>query len=179
MNIKSQFLVQPKISRQTWTRIFFFFYQKRNKVCKCVFITPNLNCTLSPMCKYMERANLGRWKTIRIGMAHSTPPNLNWSTLCPWKHNTKVTKRNKIKVKWKQQEIKRICYRVPPMSAKFNIFRQTMCHLSDVPQVVPKTMPPKLVVIGPKWPWASLLDYQSAWPTVQCFVPTGSMGSWQ
>jgi hypothetical protein len=28
-------------------------------VCKCVPIPPNLNYTLSPMCKYMERADLG------------------------------------------------------------------------------------------------------------------------
>jgi hypothetical protein len=38
----------------------FFFLQKRDKVCAIVSpIPPNLNVTLSLMCKYMERANLG------------------------------------------------------------------------------------------------------------------------
>jgi hypothetical protein len=41
-------------------QFFFFFFFKRDKVCESVSpIPPNLNCTLSPMCNYMERANLG------------------------------------------------------------------------------------------------------------------------
>ena len=45
-----------------------------------------------------------------------------------------------------------ICCGMPPMSAKFNVFSQTMQPLTIDPQVVQKMMPPKLVVIDLKWP---------------------------
>jgi hypothetical protein len=59
---------------------------------------------------------------------------LNSSTLVPEKQNTKVTKESKNKNKTKKnkinkqrkKEIKRICCGVPPMSAKFNVFSQTV-----------------------------------------------------
>jgi hypothetical protein len=54
---------------------------------------------------------------------------LNSSTLVPEKQNTKVIVENKNKIKIKQKgnkKIKRICCGVPPMSAKFNVFSQTM-----------------------------------------------------
>jgi hypothetical protein len=45
---------------------FFFFSKKKKSGTKCVNVSPippNLNCTLSPMCKYMERSYPGDGET--------------------------------------------------------------------------------------------------------------------
>jgi hypothetical protein len=77
-------------------------------------------------------------KLFGISLTQAFPPNLNSSTLVPEKQNTKVTKENKNKNKQKQtkQEIKRICCGVPPMSAEFNVFSQTVWLLTVVPHMV-------------------------------------------
>jgi hypothetical protein len=65
----------------------------------------------------------------------------------------KIKPKIKIKVKTKSIKINKWIYcGVPPMSAKFNVFSQTVQQLTAAPQVGWKMMPLLLVVVGPKWP---------------------------
>jgi hypothetical protein len=70
------------------------------------------------------------------------------------KHTSNTRKiKPKIKVKTKSIKINKWIYcGVPPMSAKFNVFSQTVQQLTTAPQVGRKMMPLLLVVVGPKWP---------------------------
>jgi hypothetical protein len=61
-------------------------------------------------------------------------------------------KNNKNKSKAKTTRNKRIYCGVPPMSAKFNVFSQTVQLLTAAPQVVLKMMPLPLVVVALEWP---------------------------
>jgi hypothetical protein len=71
-----------------------------------------------------------------VGLTQSIPPNLNTSTLVPEKQNTESNKRKiKIKMKINTQRNSRICCGVPPMSAKFNVFSQTVRLHTVVEQI--------------------------------------------
>jgi hypothetical protein len=68
------------------------------------------------------------------------------------KENKKVIRKNKSKNKGKNYDNKNkwIYCGVPPMSAKFNVFSQTVQQLTAAPQVGWKVMPLLLVIVGPK-----------------------------
>jgi hypothetical protein len=73
-------------------------------------------------------------------------------SLSPKRKHKSNTEKNKNKNKGKNHDNKNkwIYYGVPPMSAKFNVFSQTVQQLTAAPQVEWKMMPLLLVVVGRK-----------------------------
>jgi hypothetical protein len=70
-------LGQPNF-KDNMNMLFFFFFFSETGCVKLCSHTPKLNLHIVPNVKFMERADLD-WELENcwVGMAHSTPPNLN------------------------------------------------------------------------------------------------------
>jgi hypothetical protein len=78
----------------------FNYFLKWDKVCVSASHTPKLKLHIVPnVCVYEKISPWEIEKNVWTGMAHSTPPNLNVSTLVSEKQNTKITMENKKETK--------------------------------------------------------------------------------
>jgi hypothetical protein len=91
MNIKSQFLDQPKFQDKHEYKIFFFFFFFKSQklgpsVCKCVPHTPKLKSHIVPnVCISWKDLTREMEKLSEVGLTQSIPPKLEFKHTCSWK----------------------------------------------------------------------------------------------